>query len=246
MTIPEYWGELSDHLNELRKALIYSIFTICLGFFITLFFYRPLFDMLTSSYTAAKPLLFIGPLAGLNLTFKICLWTSLVGTCPCWCWIWLKFILPGLKTHEQTLVIPVLIGSLICLSLGIMTTFSVTIPLANQYLLNFNATIGENAWTLNFYLDYVLLLVVGHCVTFEIGFLLLLLVHYGFIHDTMLCQFRRIAIVIAFVLGALLTPPDVLTQLMIALPLIGLYEVAVWYAKWLQQSAFKNLQGTRT
>jgi sec-independent protein translocase protein TatC len=232
MKAPEYWGSLSDHLDDLRQTLIYSFLTIGCGFLVVLYFYQPIFQFLTASYSLQRPLLLMGPLAGLVLTFKVCFWVSLLLTCPGWCWIWLKFILPGLKAHEQALIRPLLAGSLLCLGLGILGAYQITLPVANHYLMSFNETIGENAWTLNFYLDYVLLIMVGHCVACEIGFLLLLLVHFRLLTLSMLIQFRRYAWVIAFVLGALLTPPDIVTQILMAGPLAGLYEIAILYAKW--------------
>src|SRR5204863_41436 len=112
--------------------------------------------------------------------------------------------------------------------------YYVTLPLANQYLFLFNNSIGQNAWTLIHYVQYVLFLCLGHAIAAELGLLLLTLVHFRFLSPDWLIAKRRYMIVLAFVLGAFLTPPDVLTQLLLALPLIALYEVAIWYAKWRQ------------
>ena len=100
---------------------------------------------------------------------------------------------------------------------------------------------GQNAWTLNHYVNYVLLLCLGHAVAAELALLLLILVHFRFLSPSWLIAQRRYMIVLAFICGALLTPPDILTQLLLALPLIVLYEFAILYAKWLNRSTLKKL-----
>lgn len=177
-------------------------------------------------------LLIMGPLEGLTLVVKFCFWFSLALTAPAWGWIWLQFILPGLRSEERKAIYPFLIGSVLCLALGIAFAYTVTLPITNQYLASFNLTLGENAWTLSHYINYVLLICTGHAIAAELGLILLILVHFRILMARWLIDKRRYMILLAFVLGALLTPPDILTQLLLAIPLIGLYEIAILYAKW--------------
>jgi sec-independent protein translocase protein TatC len=179
-----------------------------------------------------SPFLIMGPLEGLLLVFKVCFWVSMALTAPFWGWVWLQFILPGLKAQERAILLPFLLCSAISLGLGVVLAYTVTLPVANQYLMLFNGSIGQNAWTLTHYVDYVLLLCLGHAIAAELGLLLLLLVHFRLLSPEWLIAKRRYMIVVAFILGALLTPPDVLTQLLLAIPLMGLYEIAICYAKW--------------
>ena len=179
-----------------------------------------------------SPLLILGPMEGVTLVFKVCLWLSIALTAPLWGWVWLQFILPGLKSGERILILPFTICSLFSLGIGIGFAYFVTLPLANQYLSAFNLSIGQNAWTVTHYVNYVLFLCLGHAVAAELSFILLLLVHYRFLSPSWLISKRRYMIVLAFVLGALLTPQDVLSQLLLALPLVVLYEIAIWYSKF--------------
>jgi sec-independent protein translocase protein TatC len=178
----------------------------------------------------------MGPLEGFVLVLRVCFWLSLVLTAPLWGWFWLQFILPGLKNSERVILLPFLFYSLLFLSLGITLAYYVTLPVANQYLLFFNRSIGQNAWTLTHYVNYVLLLCLGHAIAAELTLLLFMLVHWRVLSPHWLMKKRRYMIVLAFILGALLTPPDVVTQLFLALPLIGAYEAAIWYAKWLHRA----------
>jgi sec-independent protein translocase protein TatC len=115
--------------------------------------------------------------------------------------------------------------------MGCGVAYYLTIPLSNQYLMVFNASIAQNMWGLSEYLDYTFTLMLAHGFAFECGVLLFICVHLGILKASTLVSYRRYAIFGAFVLGALLTPPDVFSQVMLALPLIGFYEIAIWYAK---------------
>lgn len=192
-----------------------------------------------------SPFLIMGPIEGLTLVFKVCFWLGVAMTAPFWGWVWLQFILPGLKAQERAVLIPFLLCSIVFLSLGMALAYYVTLPLANQYLALFNSSIGQNAWTLTHYINYVLLLCLGHAIAAELGLILLLLVHFRFLSPEWLIAKRRYMIVLAFILGALLTPPDVLTQLLLAFPLIGLYEVAIWYAKWRNNKNLESIKQSR-
>jgi sec-independent protein translocase protein TatC len=182
-------------------------------------------------YINNPQLIILGPLEGFLTTFKVCFWVSLAVTAPLWGFVLLRFILPGLHEGEIKWIPPFFAGSFIFIFLGFLLAFWFTIPLANSYFLLFNNEIGINLWSLSHYIDYTLTLVLGHAVAFELCFLLIFLVHLGWISSEWLMDKRRIMIVLAFVLGAILTPPDVLTQFMLAIPLVIIYEITIFYSK---------------
>ncbi|WP_032124661.1 twin-arginine translocase subunit TatC [Candidatus Protochlamydia naegleriophila] len=189
-------------------------------------------QLLSYEYPLPNRLLILGPLEGMVLTFKVCFWCSLALTAPIWGYFFLQFFLPGLRSGEKALLIPFFAWSGLWMGAGFALAYFVTIPLANSYLEAFNAPIGQNAWTLTHYIDYTLMLFLGHALAFEMGLLLLCLVHYQWISADWLISKRRHMIVCAFIIGALLTPPDIPTQFMMAIPLISLYELAILYGKW--------------
>jgi len=197
-------------------------------------------ETLIYDQTIQSPLLIMGPIEGLALVFKACFWLSIALTAPVWGWVWLQFILPGIKARERAILIPFLLCSLACLACGCALAYFITLPIANEYLSLFNSSIGQNAWTLNHYLNYVLFLCLGHAIAAELSLLLLALVHFRLLSPEWLISKRRYMIVGAFIAGALLTPPDVLTQLLLAFPLMGIYEIAICYAKWRKRPAIAD------
>lgn len=176
-------------------------------------------------------LVILGPLEGILTSLKISFWTGLVVTSPVWLFFILQFLTPALKPREKSLMIPFALTSLIFLSLGTAFAYYLTIPLANHYFQLFNQPIGDNLWSLSTYVDYTLALLLANALAFECCVILLFLVHLGYITARSMRKKRRHAIVMAFILGAILTPPDILTQLMLAIPLIGFYELILIYAK---------------
>lgn len=176
-------------------------------------------------------LLILSPLEGMIMAFKLCFWLSLACTSPIWAYLALQFVLPGLKAQEKGLIVPFLAGSLLCLAAGACFAYYFTIPFANAYFQKFNTVLGINEWALSHYIDYTLILLLGHAVAFELGLLLFLVVHAGKISPEALKCKRRYFMISAFIIGALLTPPDVFTQLMLAIPLIVLYELVILYSR---------------
>jgi sec-independent protein translocase protein TatC len=144
----------------------------------------------------------------------------------------MQFISPGLTTQERQLAIPFFCLSAVFLTLGICVAYYVTIPFANHSLWNFNAAIGQNLWSLSNYLNFTLFLFFSHALAFEIALFFLVLVHVRVLTKEWMIKKRKFMILGAFILGALLTPPDIFSQLLMALLLMTLYECALFYAWW--------------
>lgn len=221
------------HVDELRITFIRVLLTIGCGIGISFYFYKEILGFLISpSMHTQKGLVVLGPLDGFLTALKTSFWVGLVATSPIWTLFILGFIVPALQPKEKRWVIPFIIFSLLFLTMGILFSYYLTIPLANQFLSSFNEEIGINMWTLSSYLDYTLILLLTNALAFELSVILLFLVHYGAISAERLIGLRRYAIVSIFIIAAILTPPDIFTQFMLAIPLMILYEFAILYAKF--------------
>jgi sec-independent protein translocase protein TatC len=142
------------------------------------------------------------------------------------------FISPALHPKEKVRTMPILILLSVFLFAGLAFAKWVTIPFANQYFFQFDETLGANHWNLSSYIDYTVGLLVANGVAFQMGALLLGLIHHGLITTSQLQRFRKIGIVAIFIISAILTPPDVFTQLMMAIPLMIIYELGILWAKF--------------
>lgn len=191
----------------------------------------------------AQNLLILGPIEGFSTSLKISLWLGLAGTSPLWLYFIFQFIAPALHQREKLLVLPFLGLSFAFISLGIWFAYTITIPIANGYFFAFNENLGLNLWSFSNYIDYTFLLILSNAVAFELFATLLLLVHYGILKAQMMKDKRKHVIVAAFILGALLTPPDVLSQLLMAIPMIIFYEFTIFYAV-LRESKISGLSNS--
>lgn len=178
-----------------------------------------------------RPLVLLGPLEGMKIALKTAFFVGVLLTAPLWAFCIARFIAPALRQAEKRAAIPFLLTSVGFIVMGGLFAYSVTIPLANTYLLQFNAALGTNLWSLSHYLDYTLFLLIANGAAFQLAAIGLFAVHYRVVTAELLSTHRRGAIVVAFILGALLTPPDVATQFLLAIPLIILYESVILYAK---------------
>lgn len=251
--LPAEIGDLGDHLEDLRWALIKSIAVIFTAFFLCFFLHKPLLQWIETPFEASKPLetfkiiqqteteitvervgpslMILGPLEGISIALKISLWGGIALAAPFWAYFLVQFALPGLHSHERNILIPFALLSIIAMGLGALFGYTVVLPLSNAFLMQFNQPLGINFWSLEQALDYTIVLVLANMIAFELMAILFLLTHYGWISSEQLRSQRKKAIVIALTLGAILTPPDVLTQVLLAAPLIACYELAILYAK---------------
>lgn len=175
------------------------------------------------------------PIDGMIACFKVCASVAAVVTSPCWLCIILQFIVPGLNKSERVLIAPFIGLSFVFLAAGLMFAYFVTLPLSNVFLWTFNNEIGVNIWSLASYLDYTLFIMLANALAFEISLILFFLVHFQIISEESMAARRKHMIVVVLILSAILTPPDVASQLLLAIPLAGLYELAIFYARFLKK-----------
>ncbi len=184
----------------------------------------------------------LGPTEGLTVMLKISLWTSLLVSSPLWLFFFARFISPGLKTKEKRWLLPFTLFAIALLAVGASFAYWITIPLANRFLLGLNQSMAKNIWSLSQYVNYTLLLLIGNALAFESLALFLLAIHRGWVHSTTLCRYRKQTVIALFVLSAVLTPPDVITQVLLATPLWVFYELGILYAKR-KERALKRISG---
>jgi sec-independent protein translocase protein TatC len=224
-----------DHLEELRWVFIRALLAILVGLCISFYFSSDLIQFILSQVPNAKVFLF-SPVEGFIAVFRLSFWLGALGTSPYWIFAVIRFLKPALRENERSWLPLFFLLSGLFIGLGFLLCVNVTLPLATQYLFDFNQTIGVNLWGFSSFLDFALMLLFSHGVAFEIGAVLFFLIHVRVLDGDMLAKKRRHAMVTSLVIGALLTPPDVLTQVCVALPLILFYELAILYGKLRQKA----------
>lgn len=228
-----------EHLDELRRRLIFSAFSVLAAFVVAFLFNEPIFDFLMKPLNQTiEPLggmlIATAPTENFVLRLKMSFLVALVGSTPLWLGQVWGFVAPGLYTHERRLALPfVLVGSLFFIA-GAVFCHYVLFPAAAQFLGGFGGG-GEDfeiRYRVSEAFGFYSRLVLGTAVVFQIPSLALLLSRMGLITPRFLVRYFRYAIFLIFVLAALFTPPDPTTQILLAGPMIALYGLSVGIA-WL-------------
>ena len=142
-----------------------------------------------------------------------------------------RFVAPGLLARERRLLLPVAGLSVLCFGCGGMIAYWIVLPLGLRFFLGLEPPDMTSQWAVDEYVGFVLRLLLGFGLVFELPVVTLVLAKMGVVTPELMRRFRRYGIIAIFLLAAIFTPPDPLSQLLMALPLLGLYEISIWVAK---------------
>ncbi|MGP1450009.1 MAG: twin-arginine translocase subunit TatC [Wolinella sp.] len=227
--------ELKPHIQELRIRLINAVIALFVAFFICFFFWEGILDWMIAPLKSALP-------AGSNVIFtevgeafftavKVSFFSAFMFSLPVIFWqLWL-FVAPGLYQNEKMLILPfVFFGTLMFVS-GALFAYYIVFPFGFTYLINFGSSLFTALPSVGFYVTFFAKLMIGFGIAFELPVITFFLAKLGLVTDKTLQNFFKYAIIIIFIVAAILTPPDVLTQFMMAIPLTFLYWVSILIAK---------------
>jgi len=226
---------LTAHLQELRKRLIFSFIAVGVGFFICYAFSDTLFDII------AKPLMKVMPVGG-TLIFtsvaeafftymKVGFIGGLILVSPFVLYQVWAFVAPGLYQHEKRYVIPFVLGGSFFFALGILFAYFVALPYGFRFLLGFATDFIKPLPSMKEYLSFSMKFLLAFGLVFEFPMILVFLARIGLINSKTLARQRKYAILLIFIFAAVMTPPDLISQVLMAIPLIGLYELSILLAK---------------
>lgn len=222
---------LIEHLRELRKRLLYSAIFITLGAFASYYYATELFSLLCAPYYqafAGSPLIGTSPAEAWVLKLKVSVFAGIVLTSPLlFHQLWL-FIAPGLYDTERRYVVPFVLSSSLLFCGGAWFCYDQVLPVTLTFFFNEFTSIGVSPTIkLADHLSMTITLLVAFGVVFELPLLTLFFTRMGLIDHHFLLRYFKHAIVVIFVIAAILTPPDVLTQFLMAGPLIVLYVISI-------------------
>lgn len=223
---------LFDHLAELRSRLIASGIAVLVLFLFFLAFSAPLLTFLRAPLEQALPaannaLHFTSPLEVFLANLKVSFLTALVCACPVWLFHFWRFISPGLLHKERRYVFPFMISSITLFLLGILFCYYIILPLALDFLIAIGLKVGTPIITVSDYVSLLVILIFAFALIFETPLILVLLGVLGLIDSRDLRSYRKLVLVAIIVLAALLTPPDPISQVGLALPVYVMYELAI-------------------
>ena len=239
---------VSEHLIELRSRLLKSIIFLIITFIVCYIFSDKIYNFLVDPYAQAvkddgnnRRLIF----TALHETFltylKLAFFAAFFFSCPLILMqIW-KFIAPGLYKDEKLALLPFLIATPVLFLLGGMLVYYLIMPLAIKFFLSFETAAINGSLPIQLeakvseYLSLVMRLILAFGISFQLPVFLTLLAKVGFITSEYLKTRRKYVVIIIFSMAAILTPPDPITQIGLALPLLLLYEISIFTVKFVEK-----------
>lgn len=213
---------LTEHLSELRSRIIKSLLAIALGSCVSYFF----LDEITKFLTApVGKLYFMQPGEAFFAYLKIDIVAGFLIALPViFFHVW-QFLLPALTKGERAVLGILVPASVILFFTGLAFAFFLILPIALKFFMGFNTPELESLFSFQKYLDFVLTFMLPFGFVFELPLVVIVLAQLGLMTSAFLEKYRHIIFFASFVIGALITPPDVISQVSLALPIILLYEV---------------------
>mgnify|MGYP001203421940 CR=1 FL=1 len=243
-----YQTSFIGHLTELRSRLIKSFVFLIIFFIICYIFSENIYNFLVKPYADAvkddpidRRLIFTALQETFITYLKVSFFTAMFVTSPViLIQIW-KFVAPGLYKNEKKALLPYLIATPTLFLLGGMIVYYFVMPLAINFFLSFETSSQVNNLPIqleakvNEYLSLIMRLIFAFGISFQLPVLLSLLANVGFIDSDYLIKRRKYVIVIIFIVAAILTPPDPITQIGLGIPLLILYELSILSVKIIEK-----------
>lgn len=238
------------HLLEIKRRIIYSIAIFLLSFSICYYYINEIYNFLLTPLAAIyfnqnKKLIYTGLTEAFLTYLKLAYFTSLFITIPFVMSQFYLFITPALYKKEKRIILPYLICAPLLFFIGAISVYYFILPVAWKFFISFEqqnnfiiplqleAKISE-------YLELVIQLVIAFGIAFQLPVLLLFMIQVGLIDIIDLKRGRKFAIVIIFIIAAVITPPDVISQIGLAIPMLILYELAIIIGKYIQKKELKS------
>ncbi len=234
---------LTAHLVELRQRLIYAFVAMALGTAVCFVFVEQIYGILAAPLAEimgpedSRRLIYTGLTEAFFTYVKVAFFSGIFITFPILLTqIWV-FVAPGLYKHEKRAFLPFLIATPALFFLGAACVYFIVIPTAWPFFLSFQSTADETTLPIQLearvseYLDLVMMLIFAFGLCFQLPVLLTLLGMAGLVSADWLVRMRKYALIFVFVIAAFLTPPDVISQTLLALPIMVLYECSIWLVR---------------
>ncbi len=225
------------HLFELRDRLIKSVAALLVVFLGLVYWAPDIFHLFSKPLLDALPnggrMIVTDVTGSFFVPMKVTMLVAFLGALPVIMYQLWAFIAPGLYKHERQLILPIVTSSYILFIAGMAFAYFLVFPTVFQFMAHYNAPLGADMATdIDKYLSFAMTTFLAFGLTFEVPVVVVVLVKLGMVRIKKLKEIRPYIIVGAFVIAAVVTPPDVLSQLLLAVPLCLLYELGILVARF--------------
>jgi sec-independent protein translocase protein TatC len=229
-----------SHLIELRDRLLHALIAIGVAFVPCFVFARDLYTLLATPLIAKLPagsqMIATDVTGAFFVPLKVAMMVAFLIALPYVLYQVWAFIAPGLYQNEKKLAIPLIVTSTLLFFVGMAFAYFAVFPMVFKFVVAYTPVGVAMMTDINHYLSFVLSLFLAFGVTFETPVAVIILVRMGIVTVEKLREIRPYVVVGAFVIGAIFTPPDIVSQFMLAIPIWILYEVGIVLASWMAKA----------
>jgi len=224
----------TDHLEELRERIIKSFIAVAIGFVVCYGFKEKLFEIITlplmSVMEKGDQLIFTGLPEAFFTYLKVAFLAGMILAGPVIIYQFWMFVAPGLYKNERRIMVPIVVLSTFFFIGGALFGYFIVFPWGFKFFLSFASESIKALPSMKEYLSFATKLLLAFGLVFELPIVITFLARLGLVTVPFLRQNRKYAVLLFFVGAAMITPPDVVTQIMMAFPLMLLYEISIWGA----------------
>jgi len=213
-----------DHLEELRKRIFYSLIALCVAAVVGFFISQRVLDLLTRS---VPNFVFLAPAEAFVVHLKVALITGLFLAAPVIFYQFWRFVRPALQKHEVKYIVLAVVVSSVLFAVGVAFAYLVVVPVAMKFLLSFETPKLQPMISISEYVGTVGTFLLASGVMFQLPVIMFFLTKLGVVTPKLLMKNQRIAVVLVFIVAAILSPPDIFSQSLMAVPLLVLFELGV-------------------
>lgn len=227
---------LIEHLLELRRRMMWIICGLLVCFLALMPFAQQLYSFVAQPLMASLPkdtsMIATDVIAPFFVPVKVTLMAAFLISLPHTLYQVWAFVAPALYQNEKRLITPLVLSSCLLFFIGMAFAYYLVFPVIFQFLASVTPDGVSMATDIDKYLSFILGMFVAFGTTFEVPVVVVLLARMGIVDTAQLKQARPYVIVGAFVIAAIITPPDVISQILLAVPLIVLYEAGIWFSRF--------------
>jgi sec-independent protein translocase protein TatC len=222
-----------EHFSALRRCILFCVLSIIATTIGSLSQVKLIWGWLLIPMPAQQELslINIAPTEALLIDFKVALLAGIFLASPLLFWFFYNFLSPALFKKERMLFLPIVLFSVLFFLAGAGFSFGVVLPLSFEFLNKYAQGVASQNWTQSNYLNFTMRMILAFAIMFQLPVITFLLAKLKLITATFLIQQARIAILVIFIVAALLTPPEIISQMLLAIPLLLLYGLSIGVAK---------------